>query len=99
MASVGFQFQIVCYRTTQILFPGAMSNRQRNDDAISEEEVRRLENAFGDDAFCKLMAEYATELSDPKYKAEQEAYLALLETRNELPFGKSLVWPSRCDNL
>ncbi|KAL3805977.1 hypothetical protein ACHAW5_006584 [Stephanodiscus triporus] len=66
----------------------------RNDDAISEEEVRRLENAFGDDAFCKLMAEYATELSDPKYKAEQEAYLALLETRNELPLGKALVWPS-----
>ncbi|KAL3823553.1 hypothetical protein ACHAXA_002894 [Cyclostephanos tholiformis] len=67
---------------------------ERNDDAITEEEARRLENAFGDNEFCKLMAEYATELSDPKYKEEQENYLAQLETRNELPFGKALVWPS-----
>ncbi len=68
---------------------------ERNDDTITEEEARRLENAFGDNEFCKLMAEYATELSDPKYKEEQENYLAQLETRNELPFGKALVWPSR----
>ena len=68
---------------------------ERNDDTITEEEARRLENAFDDNEFCKLMAEYATELLDPKYKEEQENYLAQLKTRNKLPFGKALVWPSR----
>ena len=67
---------------------------KRNDDALTEEEAKRLEHAFGDDEFCRLMAAYATEISDPKYKEEQEAYLAQLEGRNELPFGKALVWPS-----
>lgn len=66
----------------------------KNDNELTSDEARRLEKAFGDDEFCKLMAEYANELSDPKYKEEQEAYLALLETNNELPSGKILVWPS-----
>jgi hypothetical protein len=68
---------------------------KRNDDALTGEEARRLDHAFGDDEFCRLMAEYATEILDPKYKEEQEAYLAQLEARNELPFGRALVWPSR----
>jgi dynein assembly factor 2 len=72
-----------------------MKLKRNDDDALTEEEASRLENAFGDDEFCKLMAEYAAELSDPKYKKEQEEYLAQLETRNELPFGKTLVWPSK----
>ena len=66
----------------------------KNDNELTSDEARRLERAFGDDEFCKLMAEYAKELSDPKYKEEQEAYLALLETNDELPSGKILVWPS-----
>jgi len=66
----------------------------KNDDELTSDEARRLESAFGDDEFCQLMAEYANELADPKYKEEQEAYLALLETNNELPSGKVLVWPS-----
>lgn len=40
------------------------------------------------------MAEYVSEISDPKYKEEQEAYIAQLEAQNELPSGKALVRPS-----
>ena len=66
-----------------------------NDDVkLSEEEARQFEKAFSDDEFCNLMAEYVAELSDPKHKAEQEAYIAQLEAQNELPFGQTLIWPS-----
>ena len=42
-----------------------------SDDAkLTVEEAKQLQEAFTDDKFCKLMAEYVSELSDPKYKEE-----------------------------
>ena len=62
---------------------------------LTAEEAKQLERAFKDDEFRKLMAAYVSELSDPKYKEEQEAYIAQLEAQNEVPSGKALVRPSR----
>ena len=66
-----------------------------SDVKLPAEEAKQLEEAFKDDKFCKLMADYVAALSDPRYKEEQEAYLAQLESQNELPAGKILVRPSR----
>ena len=70
-------------------------NGDSNDVKLTAEKAKQLEEAFNDDKFCKLMSEYVSELSDPKYKEEQEAYIAQLEAQNEVPSGKALVRPSR----
>ena len=41
------------------------------------------------------MAEYVTEISDPKYRAEQEEYLRQLEEQNEIPDGKKMIRPTK----
>ena len=73
----------------------APSNAGEEDVKLTAEEARQLEQAFKDDEFRKLMAEYVTEISDPNFKAEQEAYITQLESQNEVPLGKALVRPSR----
>lgn len=75
--------------------PQPSSATVENDVELTAEEAKQLEEAFKDDGFRKLMAEYASEISDPKYREEQEAYIAQLEAQNELPSGKALVRPSR----
>ena len=64
------------------------------DIALTAEEAKELELAFKDQDFCKLLSDYASEISNPKFKEEQEAYIAQLEAQNELPSGKVLVRPS-----
>ena len=66
---------------------------------LTADEAKQLEEAFKDADFLKLMAEYISEISDPKHRAEQEEYIAMLESQNEVPDGKTLVRPSRYVNL
>ena len=46
---------------------------------MTEEEVRRLHDCWEKPEFKQMFHEYAEEVSDPKNKAEQEAYLAQCE--------------------
>jgi dynein assembly factor 2 len=46
---------------------------------MSEEEVRRLHDCWEKPEFKAMFHEYAEEVSDPKHKAEQEAYLQQVE--------------------
>jgi len=43
--------------------------------------------------FTKLLNDYVEEISDPKNKAEYEAYLKQLEDGGELPPGRTLIRP------
>lgn len=74
--------------------PPAVGN-SKDETTLSLKEARQLETAFSDNKFRDLMSEYVAELSDPKHKEEQEAYMAQLESQKDLPPGKSLIWPSR----
>jgi len=65
-----------------------------NDIELTTEEAQQLETAFKDADFCKLLSDYVSEISNPKFKEEQEKYIAQLEAKNELPAGKALVRPS-----
>ena len=64
------------------------------DADLTAAEAKQLGEAFKDETFRKLMAEYVNEISDPKHREETEAYLARLEAQNEVPPGKMLVRPS-----
>ena len=64
------------------------------EQQLTVEEAKQLEAAFKDKDFCKLLSNYVSDISNPKFKEEQEAYLAQLEAQNELPTGKMLIRPS-----
>lgn len=64
------------------------------DVELTADEAKALEGAFKDESFRKLMAEYVSEISDPKNREESEAYISQLEAQNEVPVGKALVRPS-----
>jgi dynein assembly factor 2 len=82
----------VCSKSESVMSP--VADHSSDDVKLSAEEARQFEKAFSDDEFRNLMAEYVAELSDPKHKEEQEAYIAQLEAQNELPSGQTLIWPS-----
>ena len=70
------------------------SNANNEDDIqLTLDEAKSLEQAFQDESFRKLLAEYASEIADSKYRDEQEAYIKQLEQQNELPEGKTLIRP------
>ena len=48
------------------------------DLKLTPEEVNKFETAFKDPEFKKMFLEYAQEISDPKNKAESDAYLRQL---------------------
>lgn len=58
--------------------------QKRNGDAkdlnMTEDETKKFTKAFGDPEFRKMMAEYVDEISDPKHREEQEAYIRQMET-------------------
>ena len=64
---------------------------------LTKEEVDKFQNAFKDEAFKKMFAEYAAEIADPKNKAESDAYLRQLEMEGKIEsvYGKDvqLVMP------
>ena len=63
------------------------------EQQLTAEEAKQLEAVFKDKDFCKLLSDYVSDISNPKFKEEQEAYLAQLEAQNELPTGKMLIRP------
>ena len=47
------------------------------------QEINRFEKAFKDPKFKQMFEDYAKEISDPKARAESEAYLRQIESNNE----------------
>ena len=65
----------------------------KNDPKLTKEEVDRLASMMEHEEFARLFADYMTELSDPKNRAEQDLYLRQLEEQNEVPHGKLVLRP------
>ena len=62
---------------------GRAGLRQGVEDLnLSQEEVKKFNEAFQDPKFLELFADYAREISDPKHKAENDAYLRQIEAEN-----------------
>ncbi len=49
-----------------------MSPQKGNDIEITVDEAKQIKRALEDDSFRKLMTEYVSEISDPKFREEQE---------------------------
>ena len=62
---------------------------QRED--MSEKEVRRLHECWDKPEFRAMFNEYAEEVSDPKHKAETEAYLTQCEAEQRAAAGEGVV--------
>ena len=45
----------------------------------------KFRKAFQDPEFCKMMSEYVDEISDPKHRAEQDAYIRQMEAEGDVP--------------
>lgn len=60
---------------------------------LTKEEGEKFRRAFNDSEFRKLMSDYVSEISDPKSRAEQDAYIQQLEKENGVPAGKIIVRP------
>ena len=65
-----------------------------SDMKLTSDEVEKLEKAFKEEEFRKLMADYVEEISDPKNRAETDAYIRQLETQGEVPEDKEIIRPS-----
>lgn len=66
-----------------------------NEPSLTKEEIDRLSHLIeNDDQFRSLLSDYVKEISDPKNRDEQEAYLNQLEQQNEIPKGKQLLKPA-----
>ena len=56
-------------------------------EKLTAEETKQIEQAFQDEAFRKLFAEYVSEISDPKHHEEQEGMVELtLDRLHHLQF-------------
>ena len=68
------------------------ATRNLEDLKLTPDEVKKFETAFKDPEFKKMFAEYAKEISDPKNKAESDAYLRQLEYENKVEsvYGKGV---------
>ena len=71
----------------------AAMKRSGSDLEITAEEQDKFKKAFGDPEFRKMMAEYVDEISDPKYREEQNQYIREMEAKGETPKGKALIHP------
>jgi len=75
----------------------AMDDAMRKEGSeldLSEEEHKNFKKAFQDKEFRKMMAEYVDEISDPKHRAEQDAYIREMEAKGETPKDKKVVHPN-----
>ena len=68
--------------------------RNDTDLDLTEEEQNKFTKAFQDKEFRKMMAEYVDEISDPKHRAEQDAYIREMEAKGETPKDKRVIHPS-----
>lgn len=68
------------------------ARKNLEDLNLSEDEVKKFEKAFQDPEFKKLFMEYAQEISDPKNRAESDAYLREMEMRGQVEsvYGKGV---------
>ena len=69
--------------------------RNDTDLDLTEEEQNKFTKAFQDKEFRKMMAEYVDEISDPKHRAEQDAYIREMEAKGETPKDKRVIHPAR----
>lgn len=60
---------------------------------VTKEEAINIERAFQEEDFRNLLSDYLKEISDPKYRAEQNEYIRYLEEQNAVPQGKKLIRP------
>ena len=74
-------------------FSPAMNNTKKDEFKMTSEEVNNLQEAFKKEEFRKMFTEYLNDMQDPKYRAEQEAYIKECEERNQLPEGVDLIHP------
>ena len=70
-----------------------MNNTKKDEFKMTSEEVNNLQEAFKKEEFRKMFTEYLNDMQDPKYRAEQEAYIKECEERNQLPEGVDLIHP------
>jgi dynein assembly factor 2, axonemal len=63
------------------------------DIELTKSEIDSLSQAMKKPEFINLLKDYVDEISDPKNKAEHEAYLKQLEDSGELPQGRKLLRP------
>jgi len=68
-------------------------HKKLEDLDLTEEEVDRFQKAFQDEKFKEMFLEYAKEISDPKNRAESEAYLRQIEGegKSEQVYGKGVT--------
>jgi len=71
-----------------------LHNKATEEPTLTKTESNRLISLMEkDDEFKTLFKTYIEEISDPKNRAEQEAYLRQLEEQNEVPDGKQVLRP------
>lgn len=66
---------------------------QKGGLELTQDELKNLTSAMKKPEFRSLLNDYLEEISDPKNKAEYEAYLEQMETSGELPPGRVLLKP------
>eukprot|EP00939_MAST-03C_sp_MAST-3C-sp1_P003038 g3038.t1 len=66
----------------------------KGDFKMTRDEVDNLKSAFKKEEFRKMFSEYLEEMSDPTYRAEQEAYIRQCEMRNQIPEGVDIIHPT-----
>lgn len=71
----------------------AAQAKSSEEEKMSKEEMERFVKASKDPEWRKMFAEYAEEISDPKYRSEQSDYIRQLEAKGELPPGKKVLYP------
>lgn len=68
-------------------------DKNKADMKITQEEEHKFKTAFKDPKFRTLMDDYMEEISDPKHRAEQNAYIKQLEADGKTPEGKEFMEP------
>ena len=60
---------------------------------ISAEEADRIRESMKKPEFTKYLREYMDEISDPRHRAEQEAYIKQMENEGKVPEGCETIHP------
>jgi len=68
-------------------------DKNKADMKITGEEEQKFKTAFKDPKFRTLMDDYMEEISDPKHRDEQNAYIKQLEADGKTPDGKEFMEP------
>jgi len=72
----------------------AMKRNNSGKSKITQEEAQNFKKAFAKPEFRDMFNEYLKEISDPKNRAEHEAYIEQLETEKKVPKNMKLVKPT-----